>query len=348
MLLTKIEDLLKEGIDEEIFTGATVGLFLANDSEYILFKGKTDTYGVYDIGKDTFYDLASLTKPLVTALSIASLIDKNKLKLTTTLEDLYPDVAKDKKNINIRDLLKHRSGLQAHIKFYENNLSYAQVIDKILNSELADKDVKGCIYSDLGYILLGDIIEKISGLSLEKFWFEHIAKPLGVEEYFVFSGNVILKNNNCAATTNIVDKDVKYCGIVHDDNCQLLGGCSGHAGLFGKINGILKLLKSVLNSLNNKVDLPFCKVSIMEEMWTKSGNERFVCGFDTPSKEYSSSGTCFGLNSIGHLGFTGTSFWIDIDKSIIIILLTNRAIYLNSLRKMKKFRPKFHDYIMKF
>ncbi|MGL1932144.1 MAG: beta-lactamase family protein [Desulfotalea sp.] len=343
----EMQYLVEKAIKNEIFSGASIGILTENNMIDKYSYGNTDIYDGIRISDDIYFDLASLTKPLVTSLSIAALIDKKLLKLNSTLDEFYPAIPNDKKNISIGQLLNHRSGLLDHIKFYEKELTKNEIIEEILFSKLVDKPNKKEIYSDLGYILLGAIIEIVSGDNLANFWNINISKPLKLNEYFKFSGDIILNNNNCVSTVNIVDKNVKYCGEVHDDNCRLLGGCAGHAGLFGSIKGILKLLKSLTNSYHNKVDLPFCSFKIIEQIWKKENINRFTYGFDTPSREYSSSGIFFSRNSVGHLGFTGTSFWVDLERSIVIVLLTNRAISPDSLRDMKLFRPKFHDLIMK-
>ncbi|CAG35376.1 serine hydrolase domain-containing protein [Desulfotalea psychrophila] len=346
----KVKDLLVEGVKEGLFSGASVAAFHGMKGQSFLVNcGNTGDNNTFLVSEDTFYDLASLTKPLVTALSIACLVERGLLTLGTRLSEIYGNLSGKKGDISIGHLLSHASGLPAHVKFYESCKEdcWQYVIENILYVEpLAE--VGESIYSDLGYMLLADIIEKKVGKRLCDFWFEEIAIPLGLEEDFCFSGNKHLGPENCALTSNIVDNFVYYCGQVHDDNCRSMGSYAGHAGLFGTVKGLLKLCKSIVNSYFSKGTLSFCSRDVLLLFLQRQQGSHWTYGFDTPSGLYSTSGRYFSQHTVGHLGFTGTSFWCDLEENIIIILLTNRALFNNNLRKMKVFRPVLHDHIMEY
>lgn len=349
-MLEPVENVIKKGIEDELFTGASVAVWSGSQSiQFLKGYGTTEPeLKKYPVNSHTFFDLASLTKPLVTTLCFMKLVEEKRISLTTRLDTFFKLTVDDKSEITIGDMLSHSSGLPAHYKFYEecesNCIDF--IVEKILNTELDCKGKKSFIYSDLGYILLGEIIKKLTGLKLEEYWFEEIAAPLNLDSNFKLPGNDQLTSKNCCLTKNLVNPKISHCGSVHDDNCRVMGGVAGHAGLFGNLEGVNALVKILFKTARNESNELFVKNNLLSDFFNKKKNSTWVCGFDTPSSLYSSSGKYFSKKSIGHLGFTGTSFWIDIEKEIFIILLTNRAYYPASLTEMKKFRPYFHDVIM--
>ena len=347
----ELENLIIGGIEKSLFSALSYGVVNNITGQYIV-----KNYGQTRPGLDgrtvvstTFYDLASLTKPLVTVLSIMSLVEKGNLQLSTTVAEVFNKRGYKQRHITIGDLLSHRSGFIDHKKYY--NLFYdnfkEQVLNDILNQDLVYSTGSSVQYSDIGYMLLGYIIEEISGMDLKKYWLENIAKPLNIEKLFTFSNDSILSPENCVYTTNMVQKKRLHCGSVHDDNSRVLGGFSGHAGLFGTIEGMLKISKKLLRCYEGKESLPFCSREIFHSFLIKNNRSTWTYGFDTPAKLNSTAGTYFSEQTIGHLGFTGTSFWLDFKRNRAVILLTNRAFFLDNLVNMKKFRPNFHNAVLK-
>ncbi len=350
-MLEPVENVIKKGVKDRLFTGASIAVWSGTEKlEFMKGYGTTEAeFKKYHVNRNTFFDLASLTKPLVTALCFMKLVEEERVCLTTKLETFFDLKNSDKAKITIGDLLSHSSGLPAHFKFYEecesNCINF--VVEKIFNTDLNNTTNNPFVYSDLGYIILGEIIKKITGKDIKKYWLEKIISPLKLEDNFTFSGDNNLNTENCCLTKNLVDPDIVHCGSVHDDNCRIMGGIAGHAGLFGNLEGVYSLVKNIFKTARNESSDLFIKNSSLSGFFNKKKNSTWVCGFDTPSTLYSSSGKYFSKKSIGHLGFTGTSFWIDLEKQIFIILLTNRAYYPESLKQMKIFRPNFHDVIMK-
>lgn len=303
----------------------------------------------------TYFDLASLTKPLVTALSIYILIERGKLTLNSTLGELLSTekVSADKSSIQLDQLLSHCSGLAAHKNFYVQVLSIKPelrkqyVLDAILTSELDYKTGSAHIYSDLGYILLGIIVEKVSGYTIDRFFEENIAEPLGLADSLLYNFSINhLDINNCAATEVCPWTKSLLRGTVHDDNCRVMGGIAGHAGLFGTAEAVLKLCEYLVKAWRGESDIGLVSSGSLKNYIKKVGRSYWSCGFDTPTKLYSSSGKYFGENSIGHLGYTGTSFWIDLDKGISIVLLTNRVHPTRKNEYIRRLRPRIHNTIM--
>jgi CubicO group peptidase (beta-lactamase class C family) len=219
-------------------------------------------------------------------------------------------------------------------------------INWILSENLSYQPGTKNLYSDLGFILLGRIIEKISGESLDRYWNKKTLSPLGLDKSLFFANKKLEGIPRFAATGTCEWSNQKLSGIVHDDNCRALGGVAGHAGVFGTTRAILALCDSILMQLRGDKQHPSYLSGRKEKILsTRCGN--WIFGFDTPTAGCSGSGKYFSNQSIGHLGFTGTSFWIDIQRGITIVLLTNRVICGDSLIPVKVFRPLLHDTIMK-
>lgn len=278
-----------------------------------------------------------------------SLVESGHLQLSTTVAEVFIKRGFKLRNITIADLLSHSAGFIDHKKYY--NLFYdkfkEQILDDILGQDLAYATGSSVQYSDIGYMLLGYIVEEISGMDLQTFWVENIAKPLNINTLFTFSGDIKLSKKNCVCTTNLIDKKILHCGSVHDDNSRVMGGVAGHAGLFGTIEGLLEILERLLKCYEGKEPLPFCSREIFHSFLVKNKRSTWTYGFDTPAKLNSSAGISFSEQTVGHLGFTGTSFWLDFKKNVAVILLTNRAFFSESLLNMKKFRPAFHNAVLK-
>lgn len=347
-----VEDALKNGV----FSACSVGIVHMQKEEplrEIHFFGNTDRDGKGRLlDKDTRYDLASLTKPLVTALSLMALTDARQLDLNDRLERYFPIANSVMREITISMLLSHSSGLPAHRSYFrmfvndEHERRQKRVVQAILSEQLAYLPGKGAIYSDLGYILLGCVIEKITGQSLDRFWKSAIIEPLGLKEELYFPREEAVEDTLSAVTGTCGWTGRKLCGIVHDDNCRMMGGVAGHAGLFGTITGVLSLAENLLLQYRGIRPHPAYSRSTIKDFLTRRPHSSWTYGFDTPSAQSSSSGRYFSRKAVGHLGFTGTSFWIDLEKSIIIVLLTNRVLMGNDQSLIKNFRPLLHDIIM--
>ncbi|MCP3930669.1 MAG: serine hydrolase, partial [Bacteroidetes bacterium] len=253
----------------------------------------------------------------------------------------------DKKNISIFPLLSHSSGLPAHRPYYTKLKDYPLIdrketlIQWILAEKRAYPPGTQHLYSDLGFILLGYIIEKVSGTNLDSYWLKNIAQPLHVEKYFCFPQ----RNTGCKGnfvTTGVCPwSKKKLHGLVHDDNCRAMGGIAGHAGLFGTSEGILLLCENILLQEKGILSHPSYDNKIWKTVFKRLPSTTWCLGFDSPSENSSSSGKYFSKKSRGHLGFTGTSFWIDPENKICIVFLTNRVL-LSKKEGIQKIRPLIH------
>ncbi len=361
----KLHSLLANGVKNKVFTGAAAAVAFGKPRErknYISTFGKVDLMqGSRGVDINTFFDLASLTKPFATTLAVLCLIKDKKIDINEKLSSLLRvNVGADKKNITLQQILSHSAGFKDHENYYEilekksEKQSYEDVIELIINEPLVYTPGTNNIYSDLGYILLGKIVEEKSGQFLDVYVREKIMKPLGLENgiFYCPLKNKSKKNKPgiFAATEDCSWRKKILRGEVHDDNCYAVGGVAGHAGLFGDITSVLKLTTFILDQLQGRAHHPNYNTSDIQyflKRQTEVENSTWALGFDTPSKKESSGGKYITKESIGHLGFTGTSFWIDPYKELVMVLLSNRVHPQRDNIKIRNFRPLFHDEVLR-
>ncbi len=355
ILKEKLDILFRNAIRESVFPCASVWIsyrFHSKKQKLLLHYGSVNNRS---IDSCVFFDLASLTKPLATTLAVLCLIKEKKIGFNDTLISLLKStIPNDKIEITLDQLLNHSSGLAAHKPFFKELRGFTpnnnkKILSRILQELLQNKPGEKQEYSDLGFILLGIIVETQSGLPLNEFVEEKVLGPLNLNrELFFLKGNKRDKNKRFAPTEQCSWRNKHLCGQVHDDNTYAVGGVSGQAGLFGNINGVASLVEFLIEILQEKKEHPFFKrKDLQQAVIRKSDIGSWGLGFDTPSSYGSSSGRYFSKNSFGHLGFTGTSFWVDMEKEVSIVLLTNRVNPDRDNIKIRKFRPVFHDIIMK-
>ncbi|MDW7771419.1 MAG: serine hydrolase domain-containing protein [Desulfobulbaceae bacterium] len=356
-----LDSLFANALENGIFSGAAAAIFCREkgvEKRVIKTYGRTrkDASGE-KITSRTFFDLASLTKPLCTALSVLNLIENKKLTWSSDLQS--PLLYKNGLNllpITIEQLLSHRSGLIDYKPFFRDFEAHysaknkKRLIEKILREPLAGKPGIKCVYSDLGFIILGEIIEQLSEKKLDIYFKENISGLLQLETKLFFRPLPAKQENNgvdFAATELCPWRKRLLQGEVHDEHCWLMGGVAGHAGLFGTIEGVLQLTEHILKQWLDRSKQPvFSNTLLQHALNKKFPGETWCLGFDRPSPGGSSSGKYLSSRSVGHLGYTGTSFWIDPEKEIIMVLLSNRIHPTRKNEKIKQFRPLFHDTVI--
>lgn len=313
---------------------------------------------------DTLFDLASLTKPLATSCAVLALVAQGRLSLDTCLPDIFEEVPSEKAGITVFHLLCHLSGLSSHRPFYPSScdtintgqarscFSKDRVIDRILSDPLEVPTGSRGIYSDLGFILLGKIVETRSDMPLDQAVWHLVYAPLGIEGLSWKPVEAI-----CTCPSSIAP--TQYCrlrnrviwGEVNDLNAWIMGGIAGHAGLFGTGKAVARLLLKLLALYKGREQDPTFPRELIRTFWTPAAPlaGSWALGFDTPTPGISSSGHMFSSKSVGHLGFTGTSFWMDIEKDIAIIFLSNRTFphqTAESQEGMKGLRPRIYNLAM--
>ena len=202
----------------------------------------------------------------------------------------------------------------------------------------------------LGFILLAAIIEERSGQSLESFYQRGITGPLGLERdigFLALDRPLPILRERIAATEDCSWRGRIMQGEVHDEHCWLVGGVAGQAGLFATLNGVTTLCELITDVWKGRTVHPNISSALLKYILEyKHPRSTWALGFDRPTPGGSSSGNYFSPTSVGHLGFSGTSFWIDAERDILIVLLTNRVHPTRANENIRQFRPYFHDQIM--
>lgn len=339
----KTNDQMHQALEEGLFTAARLMVSRGGETLYAESYGTLGGAGTPAVTSGTFFDLASLTKVLATTPVWMILASEKPGILDRPLSRWFPDVPPDKAGITPRWLLAHGSGLPAWRPYYllvHGTNRVLEPVERIFQEPLDYEPGRGCIYSDLGFMLLAAIVRAETGAGLPEFCKERVYEPLGLTEELCFLPDA--EKRSIAAT-----RPGEQAGLVNDLNCRAMRGISGHAGLFGTARGVTTLAQEILASLKSGGRL-FDPGTV--RMFTSRAALAPDCtralGFDTPSAEGSTSGRHFSLTSLGHTGFTGTSLWMDPEKDLIVVLLTNRVFAGESDMRIKSFRPLIHDLIM--
>jgi len=308
---------------------------------------------------ETLFDLASLTKPLATTLAMMKLVDTGAIKLEAPLQSLLPHaVPPDKRDITPRLLLNHAAGLPDWKPFYlELNRIHpkerkAALRASLLELPLASAPGARALYSDLGFMLLEWVIETATETPLPAFLKQVFYIPLKLEDMGFFSDRLPARwhPDRFAATEDCPWRKRILQGTVHDDNAYALGGYSGHAGLFGtaaEVYVLADLLREHWRGERND----FLKSETVQTFFKRQNRVKgsnWALGWDTPSPMNSSAGRYFSKKSVGHLGFTGTSLWMDLEQDVIVVFLSNRVHPTRNNDEIKSFRPVLHDRVMEF
>jgi CubicO group peptidase (beta-lactamase class C family) len=248
--------------------------------------------------------------------------------------------------ITPRHLLTHTSGLPPHRDYFLAAKNKSELLRKILAEPLEAEPGAKEAYSDLGFVLLGEIIERVTGKPLNLLADEQIFQPLGMNNT-MFSPPRKLLPRIAPTERDFAFRKRLILGEVHDENACVMGGIAGHAGLFGTAGDLAVFCQMLLNGgvYAHRRILRRSTVAEFTAPQPLAGNARSL-GWSMPT-ENSSSGHCFSSRSFGHTGFTGTSLWIDPDRQLFVVLLTNRVHPTRENQKIQDLRPALHDAVMK-
>ncbi|MBL8911599.1 MAG: beta-lactamase family protein [Archangium sp.] len=352
-----LEGLLREGVTSNVFPLARLEVF--HKDEHVISLGNADPTCVFD--------LASLSK----VMSTTALVLDQQLAIESSLQRFLPTALAQ---VSLADLMFHRSGLPAFLPYFDEEMTShpelrepatfpelrarirTAVIDRVCRTAPTAANGVAAVYSDIGFILLGAVLETASGLPLDRLFATRIAAPLGLSAGYRRISSGLPLPAHLAPTQLARPREPAVGqegmwkvssieggpGQVDDDNCFVLDGVSGHAGLFG-----------------TALDVARYGQAILEERWVPTspwgrdtltpGSTRAL-GFDTPSDEGASCGQRFGRKgprgAIGHLGFTGTALWIDFDRQLVVALLTNRVALGRANIQIRAFRPRVFDAVL--
>jgi len=348
-----VDDLMHKGLREHVFPGAVLLVGKGDAALFLQAYGTADIFSNRPMTPETVFDLASLTKPLATALAVASLVDRGRMALDRPAADWLPELPGDKAAITVRQLLSHRSGLPAHRLFYMilKNLDPGERKDAVLGliarTPLETPPGTSTLYSDLGFMLLCRLVERAAGCALDRFLAERIYGPMDVDDLFFVRLPTDSGSRRAFAATELCPVRCRLLvGEVHDDNAWYAGGVDGHAGLFGTARAVFHLLRRLAAEHRSLVKAPVFSKEILDNIFKNDPADHFSLGFDRPAAENASAGRYFSKNSVGHLGFTGVSFWMDPTMDMTIILLTNRVHPFRWHNQLVDFRPRIHDRIV--
>ena len=386
-----IDRLFARALAEKTFSGASL---LVAKPHSILFHqtwGRTRRRGRL-VDSQTLFDLASLTKPLITTPLCMRAVAEGKFTLNTTLLKYFPKllIGAEKCTISLRHLLNHSSGLPAYRPFFHRLITTEPdsrenaLGTMIVRTPLDSQPGTVTCYSDLGFMLLPIFLERAYGKSLGRLATEFLLEPLHLNLTSPTPGRrSAVDAQNAQAWSPLATLDFRplrvppdptlsprkapaagrvfaateYCpwrkrlliGEVHDEHAYCLGGVAPHAGLFGTAHGVYRLLMFLWDIYDGRMTHPSLTAGVVREFWTRPGivpGSTWMLGFDSPSPQHSSAGDYFSLHSIGHLGYTGTSFWFDLDRELLVILLTNRVHPTRENERLKSFRPLLHNLVM--
>lgn len=318
--------------------------------------------------RETIFDLASLTKPIATTTAILWLIHDGVIALDDPVAKHLPAfAAREKEGVTIRHLLTHSSGMKPWRAFHEELLEREKkkgerliwtpqakdwILERIFSAGLVHQPGEAAVYADLDFITLGALVETVAQEPFDQFCERRIFAPLGLKNTRFIRlneegiGLVDPERRRVAATENCPWRDRILWGEVHDPNASAMGGVAGHAGLFAPVDDVMRFAQTLVDVWHGRSDaLP---KDLLHRFFTKQGlppESDWALGWDTPTPGASSSGQYFGPNSVGHLGFTGTSLWIDLEREAIVVMLTNR-VHLVAKKSRFELRPEVHDLIL--
>jgi len=356
----RILDLLHGAVADGVFPGAV--LLVSRAGHRLLFHAAGNAALLptpRPMTAHTIFDLASLTKPLATTLAVLIVVSRGNLDLDAPLADLLArrSIPRDKAALTLRQLLSHSAGFPAWKPYYLELAKIPQANRKrrlhelLLEEPLEHAPGEGSLYSDLGFLLIEWIMEEKTATDLHRFTREHLYEPLGCPtlSYRPLQQTTLRDPRDFAATEQCPWRGRVLSGEVHDENAYVMGGVAGQAGLFGAAADVGRLLDAILRTRGGiGAGLPWAPERL-EEFLRRAYPEptrTWALGFDTPAAVGSSAGSHFSPETVGHLGFTGTSFWLDLRRKLAVVLLTNRVHPTRANEKIKAFRPVLHDAVM--
>lgn len=310
----------------------------------------------------TNVDVASLTKALVTSTAAAVLATQGRLDVDAPLGAVLEAAAStDKAHLTIAQLLAHAAGFPLYVPYFKqivprfaayDALPFADLRREIVASVLAEKLVAapGAVqqYSDLDFILLGEALARAAGAPLDGFFAREVAAPLGLGAHFRPLPAADVRGSRYAATERCPWRGVVLQGRVHDAHAYLMGGVAGHAGLFATAGDVFAIVRAWARAYRGEAR-GIIAPAVARRFWTRPSaaeKDTWTLGWDTPTPGESTSGRHFSANTVGHLGFTGASVWVDLDRDVTVVALTNRIHPDRANLGIKRFRPAFHDLVM--
>lgn len=352
--LASAREVLEQAIAARAFPGAAFGALCRGQIVALDAVGRfTYEQGAPAVEPGTVFDLASVSKVVATTMAAMILHERGLFDLEARLGDILPgfvigmEPGSGKERVTLRMLLSHSSGLPGYVTFFREHTTPEGLIRAALQLPLEAKPGTRTEYSDPGYILLGKVIEVLAGESLDTFCAREIFAPLALENTR-FRPPAGMRRGIPPTEHDTTFRRRVIQGEVQDENAFVLGGVAGHAGVFANVRDLLTFAQCILDqgrtASGAQIFSPETLAVFAKRHSTPDGKERAL-GWDVPTPP-SSSGRYFGPHSIGHLGYAGTSIWIDPDQELAIVLLTNRTWPDRSSDAIRQVRPAFHDAVI--
>lgn len=369
--------LLRQGAEEGVYPGAVILIGKAGEVLLTTAVGKRSLEeaainGAPDsnlMRTDTVFDIAALTNIVATTTLIMKLVEIGKLKLEDKVARYIQGFGvHGKSGVSIEHLLNHTSGLVHWVPYFEELLkantgsrmgiltsrgAKEYIVASISRSHLKFEPGSRQVYSELGFILLGHIVETLTGLSLDKAAQRYVFQPLGLKSTSYVDLSMI-KRRGIHPVTDLIAPTEEcpwrkrvLCGEVHDDNAWAMGGIAGHSGLFSSARDLHLFAKAMIESYRG--ESTFLRRETVARFWSRPpqiDGPRWCAGWEIPSRDNDLIDTKLAPHGVGHGGFTGCSLWIEPTVGIDIILLTNRIHPSRSNKKIFSFRTELHNAVL--
>ena len=371
MVPDPIAEKMQQGVDEGVYPGGVLLVWYQGHVRHHAAYGHACLIPVPEAAScDTLFDLASLTKPLATVNAALLFAADGRIVLDDLLHRYIPELEhKELGQATLRQVLNHATGLPAWRPFYQRitpdgmrlretplEKRRSAVYEAIRSEPLIEPIVPRAIYSDLGFILLGEVLERVSRKDWADLCHGEVFPRLGLEGLFYMgeagpTGGMSVRHRVFAATEQDEWRGRLLRGEVHDEHAAVMGGVSSHAGLFGTATAVLEASRLWLAAVRGDASpLPCRWAREFVSRQSLAPQSSWALGWDTPSitagGEPSSSGRLFPKSAFGHLGYTGTSVWMDPERNLIVVLLTNRVHPTRKNNRIRQFRPELHDIVV--
>jgi CubicO group peptidase (beta-lactamase class C family) len=345
--------ILEDAIAARAFPGCAFGVLAGDD---VALQGALGRFTYEEnapaVAAETVYDVASLTKVVATAAAAMLLVQRGQLDLETPLGELLPGFVVGRapgdlaRTVALHHLLAHNSGLPGYVEFFRTATTPAAIFQACLELPLQAAPGTRAEYSDPGFILLGKALEVLIRAGLASWTRREVFQPLGMAATG-FCPSPAMQPAIPPTEDDLTFRHRRIQGEVEDENAWVLKGVAGHAGLFSNVPDLLRFAGAILRSAkpaSSQGNPSLFDPAVLKQFAERQPPEGSSCalGWDTPSQP-SSSGRHFARHSIGHLGYSGCSLWIDLDASVAIVLLTNRTWPDRQNQSIREIRPLFHD-----
>ena len=329
----RVDRLLRQGLDEGAYPCAAVAVGIGPQ----IFLKKT--YG--DCTGHTLFDMASVSKILSATMIAFRFLEDGRLRLYDTVGDFFPDAPKDKQPITVEQLMTHTGGFAAHFYLSDHTSDPADAARVILEQPLAQPAGGDPIYSCMGYILLGRILEAIGEAPLDALAQKYVFDPLGMAHTTYRPEGNIAPTELDPATGKLLQ------GIVHDENARFLGGIAANSGVFSDLDDMTVFTKMLAQGGKKDDGTPYLSPAMLNAALINrtphSAGEFRGLGFNLAGSPRIFLGDLMGPRSFGHTGFTGTSIAVDPDTGLWVVLLTNRVCPTRNNRQLVRMRSLIHN-----